>query len=244
MWFSSLARKEGEPTLNASWDQVSIGGAILPGIWELSGSVQRNIDIKGQRRKDGAIIKDMGYEPGKLSLHGRIIEENDWELLKASLAAIHPRKKGLGRNPLPLIHPAANALGLDKVYVVSIDVPRLVSQVLEVSIELIEWFPGPKEIKATAKSPNIDLDAANVKYRGPFKDEAERKASEEEFRYTMFRNSLDKNSARQPGPSALEKLDEPSNMVMGPSIGGTATKSSWSWLDSGGSDFGGDIGAF
>lgn len=138
-----------------SWDSIKLGSVVMPGIWEVSGSVERKIDVKGTKKADGATITDHGYQPGTFSLQGRVGSKEGWDAMKTALDAVHPRRGGKERQPLDIVHPGLNALGVHKVYVTAIDVPRLHAQVMEIEIKVIEWQPAPKKIVQKAKSAAV-----------------------------------------------------------------------------------------
>ena len=96
----------------ADWDQLSFGGKVLPGVWDIDGSAERRVDVKTRKGQDGAIIKDEGYQNASVTLTGRFASKSDWDAMQEHLKVLHPRRKGAARDPLVLVHPAAAALGI------------------------------------------------------------------------------------------------------------------------------------
>jgi hypothetical protein len=134
------------PEASEAWDQVTLGPAKLPGIWTVEGQAGREIEVKKVRGKDGARFKDNGYDPGKLTLVGRMVESKDWDAMQAALKQIHPRQ-GKTRNPLALEHPASAYLGITTVYVETVHTPRVENGVIVVEIDVLEWVEAPKVAK-------------------------------------------------------------------------------------------------
>jgi hypothetical protein len=147
------------PEASDAWDQVTLGPAKLPGVWTVEGQAGREIEVKKVRGKDGARFKDNGYDPGKLTLVGRMIEANDWNAMQAALKQIHPRQ-GKSRNPLALEHPAAAYLGITTVYVESVHTPRVENGVIVVEIDVLEWVEAPKVAKPKREPMSPDALAA------------------------------------------------------------------------------------
>jgi hypothetical protein len=135
----------------AEWDTLILGGTVWPGIWEISGEgVQRKIDLKKSKGSDKATLKDEGYKNAKLTATGTIWTAEQLSELQAILPEVHPRKSGGDRTAMQLIHPAANLIGIDSVYLTGIKVPRLDGPKggpLTVELSLIEWVPTPKPVK-------------------------------------------------------------------------------------------------
>ncbi len=148
----------------AEWGACTLGSARLPGSWEVDAEAARDIDIKTQKDRDGAIIKDKGYKNADITLVGTIANKDDWNALGKALKEIHPRRKGADRQPLAVVHPALNVLGITTVYVVSISAPQLSSSELAtVRIRCLEWIPQPKPVaKSKPKPISAEQRAANA----------------------------------------------------------------------------------
>jgi hypothetical protein len=153
------------------WSRLTIGATVLPGVWELEGAASRNIDVKQTKGKDGAVLKDEGYENAKITLIGRLVSKDDYDALQLAIKDIHPRRKGAARDPVSINHPALTVLGIDAVYVTSIATPRLDSVgMLEQRIEVLEYTPQPKKLpkrKMTIEPPlGVGLGAVSRQLRG------------------------------------------------------------------------------
>lgn len=131
------------------WGNLTLGSNMLPGKWEVEGEAARKVDVKERKDQDGAIIKDQGYSNAEITLVGRIFDKDQFDKLQKALKEIHPRRKGAARDPLAVVHPALDTIGVSLVYVLAIEAPKLDERgIVEVRIRCLEWTAQPK---ATAK---------------------------------------------------------------------------------------------
>jgi len=133
-----------------TWDRLHLAGETWPGLWVVTGQgVSRKLDVKRVKGSDQATIADEGYNPSKMTLNGTIWTREQWRDLQKLLPLIHPKRKGGSRTPLQIIHPQANFLGVDNVYVESIGNPDLdrSTGIMTISIGVLEWVPVPKPVK-------------------------------------------------------------------------------------------------
>lgn len=138
----------------AEWSQLTLGSTTLPGSWEVEGEAKRNVDIKTQKDRDGAVVKDKGYENADVTLVGSISKKADWDALAKALKEIHPRRKGAARDPLAVVHPALSVLGITNLYVIAIGTPKLGDDgIVRISIKCLEWVPAPKPVPAKKQKP-------------------------------------------------------------------------------------------
>lgn len=138
-----------DPT--APWDQLRLGTAVMPGVWEITGGeCARQVDHKKTKDKDGARIQDLGLLPPRITARGRLVTKDDWDTLQQIIPDINPRKKGGPKFPLSIFHPAVALLGVTTVYVERIRPPELKDGVLEIQIDMIE-FAEPKKTNVVKK---------------------------------------------------------------------------------------------
>lgn len=144
------------------WDTILLGpSGPLPGVWDIEdGNVKRVLDIKKSPGRDGSTIKDEGYENGRLRLIGQLTTKDEWKKLQAVIDSIHPKKRGSASEPFGIAHPKLQLLGIDKVRISSIDVPRIDNGVMTVTIDVVEWVPVAAK---AAKSSNTPKNATNGK---------------------------------------------------------------------------------
>jgi hypothetical protein len=127
-----------------AWNHVAIGGIVYPGIAKIKGASSRKMDVKAVRGRDGARMKDGGYENAKIDVELRINTKDEYDRLQPQIDAIHPRQKGTARNPVDIAYPSLSMLGISSAYVVKIHAPELANDILTVKIEMIEWTPQPR----------------------------------------------------------------------------------------------------
>jgi hypothetical protein len=136
------------------WGNLTLGSSQLPGKWEVEGEAARKVDVKERKDQDGAVIKDQGYSNAEITLVGRVASKDDFDKLQKALKEVHPRRKGAARDPLTVVHPALDTLGVNAVYVIAIEAPKLGDDgIVEVRIKCLEWLPQPKATKKRKQKP-------------------------------------------------------------------------------------------
>lgn len=134
------------------WDTVILGSHRLPGVWTPErGDVKRVYDLKKSPGRDGALVKDEGYENGQIRLIGQFISADDWRAMQRVADEIHPKRKGKAREPLAIQHPALAFLSIFEVKVTGVSVPQLDNGVMTVEIEVVEYVKEPKKAKKPAE---------------------------------------------------------------------------------------------
>ena len=133
------------------WDTCTLGGRQLPGIVRCEGEPGRKWDVKTGPGTDGATITDQGFEPAKPTITVTIWTPAQWLELQDILAALVPRPgKSATKSPpaVPITHPALNAVGIDKVLILSVASlkPGSVRGTMEQSIKCIQWLKPKKAI--------------------------------------------------------------------------------------------------
>ena len=128
------------------WDRITIDGTVLPGLWTVEARAKRLIDIKKAAGKDGAHVKDKGYEPSEIRLNGRIQSYQQWQDFQDIFENFHPKKKGGARNPFDISHPLLALLAITQAYVVEVRPRHPEGGVFSVEIDLIEYFINPVDI--------------------------------------------------------------------------------------------------
>jgi hypothetical protein len=139
------------------WDTLILGGEVWPGICEITGSgVKRRVDAKTTKGSDGARLKDEGMDLAKLNIKLLIYNRTDWADLQRLLPLVHPRRKGGPREPIAILTPYTQLLGIDSIYIKGIPIPSLdkSTQMLTLTMEAIEWVPQPRTVKKGAGKTN------------------------------------------------------------------------------------------
>lgn len=144
-----------------SWDALSIGGVTFSGAFEFSGEVlKRKLDRRHAAGRDGARIRDKGYELATLTLTLRVYEPPHWTDLEALVALLFPRgTDSTRRNAHACAHPALALAGITEVYATAMDAPRQTEPtVWEVSIKLVEYRPEAQQSHNVSRTPRAQPD--------------------------------------------------------------------------------------
>lgn len=155
------------------WDIAIIGGEVVPATAvAVQVTVERAVDVQSVKGSDGATIADNGYTPAPVQIACNLTTDDGgslWRDFQSWVRKVHPRTKGGLRQPQDIIHPAANLLGVNTIYIRKISAPVVSGGVATVAIEAIEWFPAPKKAK-TSKKPKNNFDPADYDVPGPADD--------------------------------------------------------------------------
>jgi hypothetical protein len=141
-----------------AWDTLIIGTNVLPGVWDIEdGNVKRVLDVKKAPGRDGATIKDQGYENGALVCRGQMLAEH-WETMQSIAQTLKLATKGKNRSPVLIHHPKALYLGITRVYIVEIEVPRIDNGIMTASIRVLEYLDKTKGAGGAKKSSQVSVE--------------------------------------------------------------------------------------
>lgn len=135
-----------------AWDAVVIQGFPLPGLSTATATTGRKIDVRSVRGKDGARIRDGGYQPAKIEVECIVWDTNDLQVLSEAIEALQPRG-GTARTPIQIQHPALAAIGISQVYVETITAPKLERGKLVTKFTFLEWTEQPRRTGARPTAP-------------------------------------------------------------------------------------------
>lgn len=138
-WINSQTDNSG-----SLWDTLILGGTVFPGLWSCSVHKKRQLDVVKVRRLDGVRILDNGYFGVGMSCVGKLWLKSQWDRFQQILPDFDPQRAGGGRSPLDCYYPSAALLGVGTVYIVEIGVAKPERGMLEIPLELLQWFPKPK----------------------------------------------------------------------------------------------------
>ena len=151
------------------WDTLYLGGVVWPGIWQVGLSKKRSLDIIKVRRLDGTRTLDNGYFGAEIRAQGRIWTREQFDSLQAILPYFDPQRRGGGRSPLDISHPAAALLGVHQVYIGQIEVPPAQPGVLLFGLDMVEWcadykpyiqgFAGTRQANKPLNAQDFNVDA-------------------------------------------------------------------------------------
>lgn len=131
-----------------AWNTVVLGEVVLPGVCTVEGlTCGVNVNTKRAKGQDCPTSKDNGIEPAKFAIHVWLAEHH-WKAWQSVVGKIHPRRPGRARQPLEIVHPEPNVLGISQVRVISFtgEAPTA-AKGKRYKIVVEEWFDEPKPVK-------------------------------------------------------------------------------------------------
>lgn len=143
------------------WDECWLGGSLLPGVTMISSiDCGPRIDKQTRRKREGQKFADDGMKPAKFTIT-QTIPPQLWGAWVDVLPKIYTTKPKGPREPLPIVHPLPNHMGIDTVYVTSVKPGDPGdSGFFKVSIEVEQWFAELKEPNTKNKvDPKLSLAA-------------------------------------------------------------------------------------
>jgi hypothetical protein len=113
-----------------AWGRLVIGGVEFRGAFEFSGdALKRKLDHRHSASRDGARIRDRGYDLAKIKLALRCYEDEHFEDLEALVRLLFPRDADATRRAAyACTHPALAVAGITEVYAESMDVLHMVEE--------------------------------------------------------------------------------------------------------------------
>lgn len=165
----------------SSWDQVSLGANIIPGVSTVEGlDIGIKCDVQKRKKREKAVVKDLGMNPSNFRIVTEI-RSSQWPEWLRILPNILP-SEGKPRTPYQIVHPLVNANGIRVIYVQNISYGSPSARKgLRITITVAEWTPEAKETKPTKKVDAAPPYQPHVKDRfGPIhpKNQAPYKAPE------------------------------------------------------------------
>lgn len=128
-----------------AWDAIVIAGSAMPGLALVSGEgIGRDIDMKKSPGRDGARLRDRGYQNAKFTVELRVWTADQFESLQRRLEDLQPKRRGGTRNALDVAHPALAMLGVTSMYVQGIGMPVIKGGILSVTLKAVEWYQSPR----------------------------------------------------------------------------------------------------
>jgi len=101
-----------------TWDTLVIGGVLFRGTFEWGGDlIKRKLDQRHAPGRDGARVRDKGYDLAEIDITLTVIDTPQWEDLQALIAVVFPRGTSpTPRNALSCLHPQLAVAGITKLY--------------------------------------------------------------------------------------------------------------------------------
>lgn len=138
-----------------AWNTVILGNVTIPGMCSVKGlDAGLKADKRRKRGADGATSRDLGIEPSKFTIE-TVLTEDDWPAWLVALPKINPRTVGRVRQPVEIVHPAPNMVGVTQVRIVKLQMdPPTARGGMLIKIQLEEWFGESKDIKQGPTQPS------------------------------------------------------------------------------------------
>ena len=102
----------------ATWDQLVLGGVRFRGTFEWGGDlIKRKLDRRHAAGRDGARVRDKGYDAAEIDLTLTVTTDEEWEDLQALVALVFPRAATpTARNAHACAHPQLALAGITELY--------------------------------------------------------------------------------------------------------------------------------
>ena len=150
-----------------AWDEFKLAGVLWTGGAKLSGDLlKRKLDSRHAAGRDGARIRDRGYDLAELTISLTLYEDAHFTQLAQIVSSMFPRGAETSRRlAWPIIHPALAFAGVTEVYgktLGALDGPDERMQ-WTISIEVVEYRPEAQRSAAhrprAATPPDIGANA-------------------------------------------------------------------------------------
>lgn len=144
-----------------AWDTLDLGGVVFTGAFKFSGTaLKRKLDRRHAPGRDGARVRDKGYDIAELTLTLRCVEPEHWGELEALVALLFPRSADpAGRNAHNCNHPALALAGITRVYATEMDVPDPDEKgSVSVTIKLVEYRDEAQQRRNVSRTPRAAPD--------------------------------------------------------------------------------------
>lgn len=159
---------EGEDPEARSWDFCWLGDDFLPGLSTVKVSDNgREIQKKKSKGKVGATLTDNGVGPATVTITLRIWTSAQYAAWLPIRKRIDPKNPGAIRAPTRIRHPETDEAQIKGVYVTQIEATPPTANGRTYTITCTEWFPQPKDVKATQKIKEDGAATNEKKHRVP-----------------------------------------------------------------------------
>lgn len=147
-----------------SWDTLILGGQQFRGTFRWGGDlIKRKLDHRHAAGRDGARVRDKGYDLAEVDLTLTITNDDEWQDMLALVALVFPRSATpTARNAHACAHPELALAGISELYGVSMGpVTEANPTKYEVTMKFVEYRAGAQT--NTSRTPRAvpDLSANN-----------------------------------------------------------------------------------
>lgn len=146
------------------WDEPKIAGVKWTGGFKLSGDLlKRKLDSRHAAGRDGARIRDRGYDLAELTLTLTLFETEHFTQLAQIVGSLFPRSSETSRRlAWPVVHPALAFAGVTEVYGKTLGAIEGPDEkgVYTIAVEVVEYRPEAQRTaahrpRAAAAAPDI-----------------------------------------------------------------------------------------
>ena len=136
------------------YDTCMLGGILLPGLAQVTGSDGRELDIKKAKGVNGATITDNGSDVEDVNIVLTIWTRAQWKAFQAIVPQINPSNTKTKKSPKDIVHPILNLFEIRRVYIqkISLPQPSRLKGAMEVTIACKGWRPEPKNPASTTNT--------------------------------------------------------------------------------------------
>jgi hypothetical protein len=187
------------------WDTCLLGDVIIPGIVSTSGlKCGVDVDTKKAKGADLPTSTDNGIKANRFKLHVWLTASQyaEW---RAVLPTFNPLRPGRARQPLGIIRPDVNELGIRNVRVIEIESEAPTARGgKRYTIEVEPWFDAPKAVpkKKEVPKPANPIGSINTVVLQDVRSRAVQGALSE-----MSGNNIDPVTGKSVDPSDPEIVD-------------------------------------
>lgn len=149
-----------------AWDKLVIGGVEFRGGFEFDGELlKRKLDRRHSAGRDGARVRDRGYDLAKIKLSLSLWEPEHFSDLEALTRLLFPRDADVTRRAAyACAHPALALAGISEVYGEAAGALKQTSPGLwSVTLDLVEYRPDAQQragrSRAVAARPDLGANA-------------------------------------------------------------------------------------
>lgn len=152
-----------------TWDALTIGGVRFRGTFRWGGDIiKRKLDRRHAPGRDGARVRDKGYDLAEIDLTLTITDDDEWADFTALVALVFPRSATpTARNAHACAHPELALAGITELYGTSMGpVTEASPTKYEVTLKFVEYRVGAQ--RNTSRTPRAapDLGANATAFTG------------------------------------------------------------------------------
>lgn len=152
------------PQASQSWNEISLGGVVFPGIAHVRVTVANELEVKKAKGRSGASTTYQGRPPAKVKITLTVYAPEQWEALVELLPSIWPDVTSERGAPIEVVHPRCRLWKISRLIIESIDdsQPEGVGDVYVLQISAVEFLPsqtqkGAASGAATRTSSTLDV---------------------------------------------------------------------------------------